>query len=147
MAVMPLHAERYAVLAGVSHYQLDGLNLEGPAYDIQALQDLLVHRQGYSAANVTVLLNEQATRENILNALRRRVDQLRAGDHLFFYFSGHGTSAFDKNNQSLRPVIGPDSGALAPYDLTFENLPAAVQSLIIGQRDLRPILSRVPPGA
>jgi hypothetical protein len=31
-----------------------------------------------------VLLNEQATRENILNALRRRVDQLRAGDHLFF---------------------------------------------------------------
>ncbi|MGD0867925.1 MAG: caspase family protein [Bryobacteraceae bacterium] len=147
LAVMPLHAERYAVLAGVSHYQQDGLNLEGPAYDIQALRDLLVHRQGYDAANVTVLLNEQATRENILNALRRRVDQLRAGDHLFFYFSGHGTSAFDKNNQSLRPVIGPDSGALAPYDLTFESLPAAVQSLIIGRRDLRPILSRVPPGA
>jgi len=147
LAVMPLHAERYAVLAGVSHYQLAGLDLEGPAHDVEALQDMLVHRQGYDAANVTVLLNEEATRGNILSALRRRVDQVKAGDHLFFYFSGHGTSAFDKNNQSLRPAIGPDSGALAPYDLTFASLPAAVQSLIIGRRDLRPILSRVSPGA
>ena len=146
LVAVPLNAERYAVLAGISEYQA-GINLEGPAYDIPAIQEVLLRRQGYNSINISVLLNGQATRENILNTLRRRVDQLKPGDHLFFYFSGHGTSAFDKSNRSLKPAIGPDSGALLPYDLTFASTPAAVQSMIIGQRDLRPILSRVPPGA
>jgi hypothetical protein len=144
---LPLQAERYALLAGISNYQASGINLEGPQFDVKALAGLLVERHGYRAANVTILLDQQATRENIVSALRAAVNRLRAGDDLLFYFSGHGASAFDRNMQQLSPEIGPDSGALAPYNLDLTSLTAAVGTLIIGRRDLRPILSRVPAGA
>lgn len=146
LAEVPLLAERYAVLAGVSEYRIPDKYLEGPAHDIAALRTLLL-QHGYDAPQVTVLVNKEATRNNILRALRHRVSQLQPGDHLFFYFSGHGTSAFDTNNEPLAAAIGPDSGALVAHDLAVDSLEAAVQSLIIGQRDLRPILSRVPPEA
>ena len=144
-SLLPLEAARYAVLAGIGDYREPISKLDGPAYDVQALSKALLQR--YASDNITVLLNEQATRDNILAALRGRVEALKPGDHLFFYFSGHGTSAFDTNNRALIPAIGPDSGALIPYDLTVSSINALVGSLIIGRRDLRPILSRVPAGA
>jgi len=144
---LPLQAERYALLVGISNYQAGGINLEGPRFDVTALSDLLVEHHGYRAANVTILADQQATRENTLNALRAKVDGLQAGDDLLFYFSGHGTSAFDIHMQQLSPEIGPNSGALVPYDLDLTSLRAVVGTLIIGRRDLRPILSKVPPGA
>jgi hypothetical protein len=44
-------------------------------------------------------------------------------------------------------MIGPNSGALAPYDLQLSSAEAASDSMIIGHRDLRPILSRLNPQA
>jgi len=142
----PLWAERYAVLIGVGKY-LNGIHgLEGPAFDVAAVRDMLAH-DGYNASAVTVLLNEQATRSKIVETLRAAVSKLKAGDHLLFYYSGHGTSAFDKGLQWLSPEIGPDSGGLSTYDLSLSSLPQAVDTLVIGRRDLRPILAQVPEGA
>jgi uncharacterized caspase-like protein len=143
---LPLHAERYAVLVGVGKY-LNGIHpLDGPVFDVEAMREMLL-RNGYSASAITVLLNEQGTRAKILAALRTAVSQLKSGDHLLIYYSGHGTSAFDTGLQWLSPEIGPDSGALATYDLSLASLPAAVESLVIGRRDLRPILSHAAPGS
>jgi hypothetical protein len=141
-----LPAERYALLSGVSAYQNGIHQLEGPAEDINSLNKMLL-RLGYSATNISILLNDQATHGNILKTLDKMVSQLKSGDYLFVYFSGHGTSAFDKGNQEISPAIGPDSGGLIPYDLSLKSLQAIVDTLVIGRRDLRPILSRVPSGA
>src|SRR5262249_44618244 len=54
LAGIPLHAERYALLAGVSVYRNGIHGLEGPAEDIRAMKEMLV-RQGYSAGNITIL--------------------------------------------------------------------------------------------
>jgi hypothetical protein len=142
----PAHAERYAVLAGVGEYQSGIRSLEGPSEDIRALQSSLVGL-GYTPANITVLLNASATKHNILRALDETVARLKPGDHLFFYFSGHGTSAFDKSSREISPVIGPDSGGLLPVDLNLDSYQSIADSLLIGRRDLRPILSRVPRDA
>lgn len=145
---MPLFAERYAVLAGVGIYKAEAIkSLQGPRYDIEVLNRLLIKKFGYRSENMTVLLNEDATKERILQALDRTVSEMKAGDRLLFYFSGHGTSGFDEHNQALQAYIGPDSGALIPHDLDLRGIEAVGNSLVIGQRDLRPILSRVPRSA
>ena len=142
----PLLAERYAVLVGVGKY-LNGIHpLDGPVFDVEAMRDMLL-RNGYSGSSIKTLLNENGTRSKILEMLKTSVGALKPGDHLLFYYGGHGTSAFDSGLQWLSPEIGPDSGALATYDLSLANLPAAADTLLIGRRDLRPILSRVPQGA
>src|SRR5436305_4669290 len=142
----PAYAERYAVLAGVGEYESGIRSLEGPREDIRALHDALLE-QGYIPTNVTVLLNSSATKHNILGALDRAVARLKPGDHLFFYFSGHGTSAFDENSREISPLIGPDSGGLLPVDLDLNSVRSIADTLVIGRRDLRPILSRVPAQA
>src|ERR1700761_8377974 len=142
----PAYAERYAVLAGVGEYESGIRSLEGPSEDIRALQQSLLE-QGYASANVTVLLNNSATKHNILAALDKTVARLKPGAHLFFYFSAHGTSAFDENSREVSPVIGPDSGGLLPVDLDLNSVKAISDTLLIGRRDLRPILTRVPSKA
>ncbi len=142
----PVYAERYAVLAGVGEYESGIRSLEGPSEDIRAFQQSLL-AQGYAPANIAVLLNNSATKQNILVALDKAVGRLKPGDHLFFYFSGHGTSAFDENSREVSPVIGPDSGGLLPVDLDLNSVKSIADTLLIGRRDLRPILSRVPPEA
>ena len=142
----PAHAERYAVLAGVGEYQSGIRSLEGPSEDIRALRASLL-ALGYTPADITVLLNTSATKHNILSALDSTVTRLKPGDHLFFYFSGHGTSAFDKTSREISPAIGPDSGGLLPVDLDLNSFQSIADTLLIGRRDLRPILSRVPKEA
>lgn len=145
-SMLPAKAERFAVLAGVGDYQGVVKGLEGPAFDLPAIQKTLL-QGGYSADRIVVLLDGEATRSKILAALTEQVARMKDGDHLLFYFSGHGTSAFDSNTQPLSPAIGPDSGALVPVDFSTRSLTDMVNSLIVGRRDLRPIFSRIPPGA
>ncbi len=147
-ACAPLLAGQYAVLVGIGAYRAEEVpNLEGPAHDVEALQRILVSRYGYAPADVTVLRDEKATKANILAALRDRIAGLKAGDQLLFYFSGHGSSAYDPHAGRLAAEIGPDSGALLPYDLDPASLASIAQTLLIGRRDLRPLFSQVPQGA
>jgi hypothetical protein len=144
---LPGHAfaARYAILVGVSQYAADShMNLDGPAQDIPALKKALLANQGFQEQDITVLLDRDATRKAILDRLAERVQAMKAGDYLLFYFGGHGTSAFDTNNQPLAAFIGPNSGALVPHDFSTKSIDTIVASLIIGQRDLRPILDKIP---
>src|SRR3954468_5513038 len=125
----PAHAEHYAVLAGVGEYQSGIRSLEGPSEDIRALQASLL-ASAYTPADITILLNTSATKHNILAALDSTVARLKPGDHLFFYFSGHGTSAFDKSSREISPVIGPDSGGLLPVDLNLDSYQSIADSLL-----------------
>jgi uncharacterized caspase-like protein len=143
----PAFAERYALLAGISHYANPALDLEGPAEDVPALRRLLVERHGFAERNVMVLVDAAATRQGILDRLTGLVAGMHDGDYLMFYFSGHGTSAFDAQMQPVSAFIGPNSGALAPHDLQMDSPERAAASLLIGRRDLRPILERLPKGS
>ena len=143
------YAERYALLVGVSKYAASeatghSIDLEGPAQDIAALQRLLIDRQGFRPESIVVLVDQAATRRAILDRLAERVAAMRDGDYLLFYFSGHGTSAFDAKMQPVSAFIGPNSGALVPYDFQTDSPEHAGESLIVGRRDLQPILARLP---
>jgi len=147
VGVLPLAGAQHALLVGVSAYSAgEGrLNLEGPRQDIASFRRILVERFRLPPENIQELVDRRATRANILAAIDRVTRTLKPGDSLLFYFSGHGTSAFDKANQPIAGVIGPNSGALVPHDLDMTSPESVSRTLIIGRRDLRPLLQQADP--
>jgi len=51
---------------------------------------------GYAHSNIRLLLNQKATKQNILAGLKWLVDGTKAGDLRTFFYSGHGTNFPDQ---------------------------------------------------
>ncbi len=88
-----LFAETYAVVVGVADYKdnrVGDLNYsDDDAYQFYAT---LINPSGWNVPkqNIILLIDEQATKNNILTALRRVVSVARSNDKILFYFAGHG---------------------------------------------------------
>lgn len=133
-------ATNKALLIGVSNYQDPIYRLEGPKYDVSVLKKTLQQNWGFKSENIKTLLDSEATRDNILKALIRLKDNSQANDQVFIYFSGHGTSEHDKSSDV--PLPYSNSGAQVPYEFRRDmSNKQMIENLIIGKRDLRPILS------
>lgn len=131
-------AENHALLIGVGAYP-QVTPLEGPRHDIAALRDALIAQWGFAEKNIVTLVDGDATRERILRETGRLKERSQPGDTVFLYFSGHGTSSHDPNT---RLPMEADSGALVPVDASIQGTPEQiVQRLVVGRRDLRPLLS------
>jgi len=78
--------------------------------DVEALQRVLVDRYQFLPEHITVLVNQNATKAKILATLAALRQTTTAHDFLLVYFSGHGTSRFDRE---VNLDIAPSSGALA----------------------------------
>ena len=76
-----------AVCVGINDYPGSGNDLSGCVNDALGWQTLLTG-QGYQ---YTSLLNDGATRRNVLDALEDAVAQSRFGDRIVFTYSGHGS--------------------------------------------------------
>jgi hypothetical protein len=78
------------------------INLDGCINDVEVVRDLLVGRFGFVPGNVTLLCDSQATRGEILTAIRTAfIDSAAAGDELFFMYAGHGSQVV--NSKSSEP--------------------------------------------
>jgi hypothetical protein len=139
--LLPAHGtaatERHALLIGISNYQ-HIRPLEGPRHDARALREALIDEWGFDPAHVVTLLDGEATRGRIEAALAALMDRTQPGDYVLIFFSGHGTSRLDVRN----PWPLPDgTGALIPADFTSDGtLEDQTRRLIVGRRDLRPVL-------
>jgi len=134
--------QRYALLVGAGEYpNAPRSALQGPANDVPAMQDVLIRNWQFKPANITVLLDRQATRANVLSALDKLADIVRQGDFVFFYYSGHGTSAWDPNTSDL--ALESHTGAIVPSDIRFGTASQVLPQLIVASRDLRPRLKRI----
>lgn len=68
--------------------------LPGAANDVRRLAELLIERFEFEPADVSLLLDEEATHERILRAFELALlRRARPEVELFFYFSGHGSRA------------------------------------------------------
>ncbi len=76
----------HALVVGINKYK-HWTSLRSAANDAQAVADVLRSHYGYK--DVTLLLNEQATRRNILSALDD-FTRLSEQDSLLVYYAGHG---------------------------------------------------------
>lgn len=82
--------------------------------------------------DVTTVLDTEATRQRVLDALRRLVDSARPGEMLVFQYAGHGTQAEDLNgdegdryDEALVPIDYASGALLLDDDLAdvYRSLP------------------------
>jgi hypothetical protein len=144
LMALPALCEQHAVLIGVKDYP-NVKQLMGPLNDVDSMKAMLTSRYGFSDHNVTTLVEGQATKDNILSTLSRLTKTTKSGDFIFVFFSGHGTSGLDP---TMEGPMGDATGALIPYDFNGERKDRhkTLASIIIGKRDLRPILAELDKG-
>lgn len=135
-------AKSYALIVGIDEYK-EASDLSGAVADATSISKVLKY-QGID--EITVLKNHMATRDNILYELRNISRHIQKDDYFYMFFSGHGTSlqdaSFAQTFQGDKKLLAmmENSGALIPSDFTMKHIR---ESLIIGQRDLRPIFSTI----
>ncbi len=80
-------AKTYLVSAGISDYPGTESDLSLPAKDAQTIAWLYSKNTDVSC---TLLLDDNATKDNILAAMKSKFSKAKEDDIIVFYFSGHG---------------------------------------------------------
>ncbi len=123
--------ERYALLIGISRYANPAINLSFAAADAEALQKLLLDPEvgGYKPENVRTLLNEQATRKNVMSSLGSWLaGRVTEKDSVVIFYSGHG-------------ALGVNTDAYwVTYDADVEDLYASA----LGNKEISGLIAALP---
>jgi hypothetical protein len=119
---------RRALCVGINSYPTSPLG--GCVRDAQAWAAAL-RSLGF---DTTLLLDREATRQQVLDALGELIDSARAGDSLVFQYAGHGTQAEDLNGDESDRY----DEALVPIDYT--------SGALLLDDDLAEVYRRVPDG-
>ncbi len=89
----------YSILIGINdyppHYQLFGC-----VSDVQKVEQYLLElaeTTGHIIDTPLLLLNEKATKREIVDSLQKALLRLTSEDSLFIYYSGHGTEEISQN--------------------------------------------------
>ena len=104
--------DKRALIVAIGSYPANsGWNKLSSANDARLMRTILLQK-GFEDKNITILLDERATKANILKSLENMITQSNKNDVVVFHFSGHGQQITDKNGDELD---GYDE-ALIPYD-------------------------------
>src|SRR6185295_8848105 len=121
----------WALLIGIDRYPKLGSEwqLEGCGNDVAILHDTLSCRFGFADDQITVLRDEQATRDGILAAMESLVQRAGKNDEVVFFYSGHGSQQTDgpegDEADGLDETLVPYDGGRLPYpnrDITDDEI-------------------------
>jgi hypothetical protein len=91
-----INKNKNALLIGINYTGAQN-ELYGCINDVNAIKERIT-QNGFTNVNIlTDLTSKQATRDNILSEFKNLLINSKAGDLLFFLYSGHGSYALDKN--------------------------------------------------
>ncbi len=104
-----------ALLIGINQYQYQGpiiKELSGCINDVELIANILQENFGFPENHITLLRNEQATRDKILAAMDELVQSVRLNDIVVIHYSGHGSQMTDREGDE------PDGldETIVPYD-------------------------------
>ena len=85
----PSNAKNFLLVVGINKYEY-WPQLNNAVKDANDLAGTLMGMYNFDFSNVTVLRDEQATRNLIYKTLRAYIEQVTPKDNLVIYFSGHG---------------------------------------------------------
>jgi hypothetical protein len=134
----------WAVVIGISLYKQDNQSGSGPAVsnlkyaadDAQSMYDFLLSSQGgsFPETNIKLLLDEQATKKNVEQALEW-LKQAQPHDYYVFFIAAHG-------------AIGPsngESGEKVPYFVLHDTDPQDMPGTAIDMRVLGEMVEKKLP--
>ncbi|MBZ5524476.1 MAG: polysaccharide deacetylase family protein [Acidobacteriia bacterium] len=128
------YRESWAAVIGIDAYQ-KWPRLSYAAHDAAGIRDTLIQKYKFKPENVFVLLNEQATRENILSLLGDKLaspDMVKHEDRVFVFFAGHGATR--------KLPSGRDLGYIIPVDADLSNY----QGQAISMSNFQDIAESIP---
>ncbi len=100
----------WAIVIGIDDYR-KWPKLQYAAADADAVGQMLTEKLGFPAAQVMVLKNEEATRNNILAAFHDRLVHggVKKDDRVFVFFAGHGATRKLASGRDLGYIVPADS--------------------------------------
>jgi len=108
---MSPYRESWAAVIGIDDYQT-WPKLSYAANDAQAVRDLLLKKYNFKDDHVFLLLDKQATRQNILSLLGDKLanpDLVKREDRVFVFFAGHGATRHLASGRDLGYIIPADA--------------------------------------
>ena len=111
----------HLLIIAIDDYKNDINPLKNPVRDAMTVKEILLEKYQFEHENIIELLNEEATRTNILDIFNLLINKLTKKDNLIIYFSGHG-ELIDRNNEDEAYWIPADAvnGRQSTYLDTFE---------------------------
>ncbi|MCB0547625.1 MAG: caspase family protein [Phaeodactylibacter sp.] len=88
--------------------------LSNAVKDVQDIAGILKEQYQFDPDNILLLLNEEASREGIINALESMVNNLSGDNDLVIYYSGHG-HLNEKTGKGFWIPVDADVGSPADY--------------------------------
>ena len=124
----PVYAQnnRAALIIGIEHYRnpLTAPSLLGVPADIDSAKQI-AKAMGIPDKNVTVILNQQATKRNLMEAFKKVSEFGVNGGRVFIYYSGHGSRDYDhKKKQCYEGLLSYDEELI-----TNDEIASATQKL------------------
>lgn len=120
--------QKYALVVGINkYYQKPGVLypkvLQGCVNDALAIQSVLKQKFGFSQENIISLLDDKATRPNVLAGFETILSKIKSGDAFVFFFSGHGVWMSNNDQSPLDQSIKDKMNqAMVMSDLYAKNL-------------------------
>lgn len=106
-----------ALLIGINRYAMSGSDLRGCVNDVHAVGQVLQDLYGFPLTGITTLVDEQATKTAMQEAIASLVASGKPGDVLYAHYSGHGSNVKDANGDE---ADGRDE-ILCPHDLDWND--------------------------
>ena len=106
-----------AVLVGINKYKMAGSDLSGCVNDVTNVRDVLLKYFGFAAKDIRVVVDERATKKNIMARLAWLVGKAKKGDCLLFHYSGHGSQIADRDGDELKDKMDE---IICPHDMDWD---------------------------
>ncbi|MBM9512283.1 caspase family protein [Desulfogranum marinum] len=124
-----------ALLVGINDYQ--GISdLRGCINDVTNMRDILKTYLRFTNRDIRVLVDNRATKANIIARLEYMVRKAKTGDFLVFHFSGHGSQIRDRDGDELKDHMDE---LICPYDMNWDGT-------FITDDTLNSIFTKLPKG-
>nr|HID13353.1 caspase family protein [Anaerolineae bacterium] len=108
--------DKWALLIGINKYAklAARYQLNGCVNDVELMAGILQDNFGFPADHITLLKDEEATRDNILANMDELVDRVAEDDIVVIHYSGHGSQMRDREGDEAdgfdETIVPHDSG-------------------------------------
>jgi len=135
---------RYALCVGINEFKTLPMSswLSGCVNDANDISKTL-KKLGFTTRSIEVLRDKDATKKKVMAALTTIVGKAKAGDHVVFTFSSHGTQVPDESGDDEEPDALDE--AFACYDIKQAGDDWDRKTVIVDD-ELRELFARVPEG-
>lgn len=117
----------YALVIGINDYPAPLPMLKTAVHDAQAVADLLRGQYGFQ---VTTLLNQDATRDNILKAMTHFRKSLAENDNLLIYYAGHGSFDREAGKGYWIPIDADPDPLDTSHDISADDITTEARSFV-----------------